>query len=69
MGLVRDFYLFSNMKDNTFTGGKMESEDLTNYLLNFVELLGYLTHMYPNLSPQKIIDLVATKDELKRKRK
>lgn len=69
MGLVRDFYLFSNMKDNTFIGGKMESEDLTNYLLNFVELLGYLTHMYPNLSPQKIIDLVAIKDKLKRKRK
>ena len=59
MDTVRDFYMFANIKDN----------NLTSYLLNFVELLAYLTHMYPNLAPKKIIDLVATKEDLKRKRK
>lgn len=47
----------------------MKESNLTSYLLNFVELLAYLTHMYPNLAPKKIIDLVVTKEELKRKRK
>lgn len=69
MGTVRDFYLFANVEDNNFTGGMMEENNLTSYLLNFVELLAYLTHMYPNLAAKKIIDLVATKEELKRKRK
>lgn len=66
---VHDFYLFANVKENNFTGGMMKENNLTSYLLNFVELLAYLTHMYPNLAPKKIIDLVATKEELKRKRK
>ena len=69
LGTVRDFYLFANVKENNFTGGMMKENNLTSYLLNFVELLAYLTHMYPNLAPKKIIDLVATKEELKRKRK
>lgn len=69
LGTVRDFYLFANVKENNFTGGMMKESNLTSYLLNFVELLAYLTHMYPNLAPKKIIDLVATKEELKRKRK
>ena len=61
--------MFANIKDNNFTGGMMKDNNLTSYLLNFVELLAYLTHMYPNLAPKKIIDLVTTKEELKRKRK
>lgn len=69
MGTVRDFYLFANVEDNNFTGGMMEENNLTSYLLAFVELLAYLTHMYPNLAPKKIIDLVTTKEEIKRKRK
>lgn len=69
MDTVRDFYMFANIKDNNFTGGMMKDNNLTSYLLNFVELLAYLTHMYPNLAPKKIIDLVATKEDLKRKRK
>ena len=69
LGTVHDFYLFANVKENNFTGGMMKENNLTSYLLNFVELLAYLTHMYPNLAPKKIIDLVATKEELKRKRK
>lgn len=69
MGTIHDFYLFANVEDNNFTGGMMEGNNLTSYLLNFVELLAYLTHMYPNLAAKKIIDLVATKEELKRKRK
>lgn len=69
MDTVRDFYIFANIKDNNFTGGMMKDNNLTSYLLNFVELLAYLTHMYPNLAPKKIIDLVTTKEELKRKRK
>lgn len=69
MGTIHDFYLFANVEDNNFTGGMMEGNNLTSYLLNFVELLAYLTHMYPNLAPKKIIDLVTTKEELRRKRK
>lgn len=69
MGTIHDFYLFANVEENNFTGGMMKENNLTSYLLNFVELLAYLTHMYPNLAPKKIIDLVTTKEELRRKRK
>lgn len=69
MDTVHDFYLFANIQDNNFIGGMMKDNNVTSYLLNFVELLAYLTHMYPNVAPKKIIDLVATKEEIKRKRK
>lgn len=69
MDTVHDFYLFANIQDNNFIGGMMKDNNVTSYLLNFVELLAYLTHMYPNVAPRKIIDLVTTKEEIKRKRK
>lgn len=62
MESIRGFYLLANVKDKNFTGGMMEKG---TYLFNFVELLAYLTHMYPNLSPKKLIDLVTTKNQLK----